>query len=81
MDYKLYLDFVLANMYKTTNEALQYHFRMLDLHKTGRLTVFEVRHQHRQLAPTPQPAPTPSPHPSTNPPPLPQPLTPASHGQ
>ena len=46
MDYKLYLDFVLANMYKTTNEALQYHFRMLDLHKTGRLTVFEVRLKH-----------------------------------
>ena len=53
MDYKLYLDFVLANMYKTTNEALQYHFRMLDLHKTGRLTVFEVRPKHRLPAPTP----------------------------
>jgi len=49
MDYKLYLDFVLANMYKTTNEALQYHFRMLDLHKTGRLTVFEVNYFFRPV--------------------------------
>ena len=56
MDYKLYLDFVLANMYKTTNEALQYHFRMLDLHKTGRLTVFEVRLKHCQSAPSPHPS-------------------------
>ena len=70
MDYKLYLDFVLANMYKTTNEALQYHFRMLDLHKTGRLTVFEVRPKHRQPAPTP----------STNPQHQPEPLIPPPHG-
>merc|ERR1711957_344110 len=33
----------------TTNEALQYHFRMLDLHKTGRLTVFEVNYFFRPV--------------------------------
>lgn len=66
MDYKLYLDFVLANMYKTTNEALQYHFRMLDLHKTGRLTVFEVCLGHPISRPDLQhrsPAPISSPNP------------------
>ena len=47
MDYKLYLDFVLANMYKTTEEALRYHFRILDFNKTGRLTVFEINYFFR----------------------------------
>ena len=31
----------------------RYHFRMLDLHKTGRLTVFEVRRLHHQPPQTP----------------------------
>lgn len=49
MDYKIYLDFVLANTYKTTFEALQYHFRVLDFNKTGRLTVFEINYFFRAI--------------------------------
>ena len=47
MDYKLYLDFVLANMYKTTTEALSYFYRIFDLKRSGRLTVFELNYFFR----------------------------------
>mmetsp|Transcript_9407 Transcript_9407/g.20601 ORF Transcript_9407/g.20601 Transcript_9407/m.20601 type:complete len:318 (+) Transcript_9407:3-956(+) len=44
IDYKSYLDFVLAMTphYKGTPEAIGYFFRLLDLKRTGKLTAFEV---------------------------------------
>ena len=42
IDYKSYLDFVLATTYKGTAEALGYFMRLLDLEKAGRLSAFEV---------------------------------------
>lgn len=44
IDYKSYLDFVLATTYKGTPEALAYYFKLLDLRSVGRISAFEVRY-------------------------------------
>ncbi len=49
IDYKSYLDFVLATTYEGTPEALAYFMRLLDLHKTGGLTGFEVSYFFRAI--------------------------------
>jgi len=49
IDYKSYLDFVLAMTYKGTPEALAYFCRLLDIRKTGRLTPFEVGYFFRAV--------------------------------
>jgi serine/threonine-protein phosphatase 2A regulatory subunit B'' len=43
IDYKAYLDFVLAMTYRGCPESLAYFFRLLILRKAGRLSAFEVR--------------------------------------
>ena len=42
IDYKSYLDFVLATTYKGTSEALAYFMRLLDVQRAGGLTAFDV---------------------------------------
>jgi len=42
IDYKSYLDFVLATTYKGTAESLGYFLRLLDIEKAGGLTAFDV---------------------------------------
>lgn len=42
IDYKTYLDFVLASWYKKTNESLAYFFRLLDVRRQGYLGAFEI---------------------------------------
>jgi len=49
MDYKSYLDFVLAMSYKATPEAIGYFFRLLDLERRGRLSAFEVSYFFRAV--------------------------------
>eukprot|EP00697_Spironema_sp_BW2_P002782 gnl/Spiro4/13708_TR7304_c0_g1_i1.p1 gnl/Spiro4/13708_TR7304_c0_g1~~gnl/Spiro4/13708_TR7304_c0_g1_i1.p1 ORF type:complete len:496 (+),score=239.27 gnl/Spiro4/13708_TR7304_c0_g1_i1:32-1519(+) len=49
MDYKTYLDFVLAMENKKTPQALQYFFRVLDIKKQGYLTVFELTFFFREV--------------------------------
>lgn len=49
MDYKSYLDFVLAMSYKGTPEAIAYFFRLLDLERRGRLSAFEVSYFFRAV--------------------------------
>jgi len=49
IDYKSYLDFVLAMTYKGTPEALGYFFRLLDLQRRGRLGAFEVNYFFRSV--------------------------------
>ena len=50
MDYKSYLDFVLATTYKGTTESLAYFMRLLDAEKAGGLTAFDVRCLFRTVA-------------------------------
>ena len=64
IDYKSYLDFVLAMTYKGTPEALAYFCRLLDIRKSGRLTPFEASHappsllsRHHSSPASPRPAP------------------------
>ena len=42
IDYKSYLDFVLATTYKGTSEALAYFIRLLDVQRAGGLVAFDV---------------------------------------
>lgn len=42
IDYKTYLDFVLASWYKKTAESLAYFFRLLDVRRQGCLAAFEI---------------------------------------
>jgi len=49
IDYKSYLDFVLAMTYRGTPEALAYFFRLLDMRKNGRLTPFEISYFFRAV--------------------------------
>jgi len=42
IDYKSYLDFVLAMTYKGTSESLAYFYRLLDVQKKGGLAAFDV---------------------------------------
>ena len=49
IDYKAYLDFVLAMTYKGTPEALAYFWRLLDLRKAGRIGTFEVSYFFRAV--------------------------------
>merc|ERR1711916_407471 len=44
MDYKTYLDFVLAMENKSSPEALAFFFRLLDIHESGALTSFTIRY-------------------------------------
>ena len=44
MDYKTYLDFVLAMENKSSPEALAFFFRLLDIHECGALTSFTIRY-------------------------------------
>jgi Ca2+-binding EF-hand superfamily protein len=43
IDYKSYLDFVLATTYKGTPESLSYFLRLLDIQKVGGLTALDVK--------------------------------------
>ena len=49
LDYKSYLDFVLAMSYKATTQSLNYFFRLLDIHKRGCLTALEVSYFFRAI--------------------------------
>jgi len=42
IDYKSYLDFVLATTYKGTSESLSYFMRLLDVRRVGGLSAFDV---------------------------------------
>lgn len=42
MDYKTYLDFVLAMDNKREPQALQYFFKLLDVHHRGYLNTFDL---------------------------------------
>eukprot|EP00762_Andalucia_godoyi_P005336 ANDGO_06696.mRNA.1 putative serine/threonine-protein phosphatase 2A regulatory subunit B'' subunit TON2 len=50
MDYKAYLDFVLAQTYKTDPVSLAYHFRVLDVSQSGKITVFTINYFFRDLS-------------------------------
>jgi serine/threonine-protein phosphatase 2A regulatory subunit B'' len=50
MDYKSFLDFVLAAEYRTSAQSLKYMFRLLDVNRTGALTLFELRFFFRDVA-------------------------------
>ena len=67
IDYKSYLDFVLATTYKGTPEALGYFLRLLDLHKAGGLSSFEATHPPLGRAHTHRARALPT-HPSARPP-------------
>ncbi|CAN0466406.1 unnamed protein product [Phaeothamnion confervicola] len=49
MDYKTFLDFVLAMENKQTPQALAYIWRLLDVQKTGRLTIWTVNYFFRDI--------------------------------
>merc|ERR1712072_1394171 len=49
LDYKSYLDLVLAMSYKSTPQSLNYFFRLLDVHKRGRLSTLEVSYFFRAI--------------------------------
>jgi hypothetical protein len=49
IDYKTYLDFVLASWYKKTNESLCYFFRLLDVEKKGGLSAFDINYYFRAI--------------------------------
>lgn len=42
MDYKTFLDFVLAMENKKTHQAVQYFWRILDVRKKGALDTFTI---------------------------------------
>lgn len=44
MDYKTYLDFVLAMDHKKEPQALQYFFKLLDVHHRGYLNIFDLHY-------------------------------------
>jgi serine/threonine-protein phosphatase 2A regulatory subunit B'' len=49
LDYKAFLDFVLAQTYKTETASLGYHFRLLDVQHTGQLTAFAINYFFRDM--------------------------------
>ena len=49
LDYKGYLDFVIAHEHRSHPAALAYFFRSLDLHASGKLGVFEVNYFVRDI--------------------------------
>lgn len=49
MDYKTYLDFVLALENRHEVQALQYLFRILDVEHSGYLTVFTLRYFYKGI--------------------------------
>jgi serine/threonine-protein phosphatase 2A regulatory subunit B'' len=49
MDYKTYLDFVLAMENKKEPQALQYLFRILDVRQEGYLSVFALNYFFRAI--------------------------------
>lgn len=50
MDYKAFLDFVLACEYRSSWPALRYTFRVLDLHRNGSLSLDVLRYFLRDVA-------------------------------
>lgn len=50
VDYKAFLDFLLAAEYRASAASMRYIFRLLDLQHTGRLTLFELRYFLRDVA-------------------------------
>ena len=49
LDYKSYLDFVLAIEHKKEPQALQYFFRLLDIEHKNALTVFDLKYFFKVL--------------------------------
>lgn len=49
MDYKTFLDFVLAMRNKHTREGMEYFWRLLDIHRKGYLTVFTLNYFFRAV--------------------------------
>ncbi|KAI0231719.1 Serine/threonine-protein phosphatase 2A regulatory subunit B'' subunit gamma [Lamellibrachia satsuma] len=49
MDYKTYLDFVLALENRKEPQALQYLFRLLDVQKKGHLNIFDINYFFRAI--------------------------------
>lgn len=49
LDYKGYLDFVIAHEHRSHPAALAYFFRSLDLHASGKLGVFEINYFVRDI--------------------------------
>lgn len=49
MDYKTFLDFVLAMENRNTSQSIRYFFRLLDVEKTGRLTTFTINYFFREV--------------------------------
>ena len=47
MDYKTYLDFVLALENRKEPQALQYFFRLLDVQEKGYITMFDLNYFFR----------------------------------
>jgi len=47
MDYKTYLDFVLALENRKESQSLQYMFRLLDVQNKGCLTIFDLNYFFR----------------------------------
>lgn len=50
MDYKTFLDFVLAMDYKTTPASIAYFFKVLDIHRRGYLDTFTLNYWFRAVA-------------------------------
>jgi serine/threonine-protein phosphatase 2A regulatory subunit B'' len=49
MDFKTFVDFTIAMVYKHTPEALHYFFRLLDVQNSGRLTAFGINFFFREV--------------------------------
>mmetsp|Transcript_19387 Transcript_19387/g.68635 ORF Transcript_19387/g.68635 Transcript_19387/m.68635 type:complete len:455 (-) Transcript_19387:184-1548(-) len=49
MDYKTFLDFVLAVENRNTSQSIRYFFRLLDIEKTGRLSAFTINYFFREV--------------------------------
>lgn len=50
LDYKSYLDFVLATELRTTHASMRYIFTMCDMRRRGRLELLEIRHFFSDVA-------------------------------
>lgn len=49
MDYKTFLDFILAMEYKKSHQSIAYFFKVLDLHHCGYLTRFNINYFFREI--------------------------------
>eukprot|EP00698_Gefionella_okellyi_P018529 TRINITY_DN5564_c0_g1_i2.p1 TRINITY_DN5564_c0_g1~~TRINITY_DN5564_c0_g1_i2.p1 ORF type:complete len:304 (-),score=77.91 TRINITY_DN5564_c0_g1_i2:1982-2893(-) len=49
MDYKMFLDFVLASRFKRTPESMRFFWRFLDIKRQGYLTIFTINYFFREI--------------------------------